>query len=58
MTVFHEIWIEQCEAALTIRARFGLPEALGHLVVVRAAKDVVRLGRMRELWLGPADTPG
>src|ERR1700755_3014335 len=28
----HEIWIEQCEAAQTIRARFGLEAAFDYLV--------------------------
>ena len=129
MTAFHEIWIEQCEAALAIRERFGLPKALGYLVgekllnfvraaeedkafaaelpsfvarvrelfaphelreyldsvrrigamghvmddethalaraagmfsenVVRAAEDVQRMGRIRELLLGDADSSG
>jgi len=45
LTAFNEIWIEQCEAALAIRARFGLPKALGYLVgekllnFVRAAEE-------------------
>lgn len=45
MTAFHEIWIEQSEAALAIRERFGLPKALGYLVgekllnFVRAAEE-------------------
>lgn len=129
MTAFHEIWVEQCDAALSIRERFGLPKALGYLVgekllayvrvaeqdtdfvaelpafaarvremftpselreyldgvrrvgahghilddeshalaraagmfdedVVRAAEDVLRMGRIRELLLGAADAPG
>ena len=28
----HKIWIEQCEAAKTIRARFGLKAAFDHVV--------------------------
>jgi hypothetical protein len=28
----HKIWIEQCEAAQTIRARFGLKAALDYIV--------------------------
>ena len=29
---FHQVWIEQCEAAQTIRARFGLKAAFDYLV--------------------------
>jgi hypothetical protein len=29
---FHEIWIEQCEAARDIREAFGLQKALGYLI--------------------------
>ena len=29
---FHQVWIEQCEAAKTIRARFGLKGAFEYLV--------------------------
>ena len=29
---FHQVWIEQCEAAQTIRARFGLESAFDYLV--------------------------
>ena len=29
---FHQVWIEQCEAAKTIRARFGLKAAFEYLV--------------------------
>ena len=128
MREFHECWIEQCEAADSIRERFGLQKALGYLVgekllafvhvaehdaefaselpafvarvrelctshelreyldsvrrvgavghvmddethefvraagmfnedVVRAAEDVLRMGRIREMLLGGADTP-
>ena len=32
MGEFHEIWIEQCEAARDIREAFGLPKALGYLL--------------------------
>ena len=32
MTDFHEIWIEQCEAARDIREAFGLQKALGYLI--------------------------
>ena len=28
----HHIWIEQCEAAQTVRARFGLTAAFDYLV--------------------------
>ena len=28
----HQIWIEQCEAAQTIRARYGLEDAFSYLV--------------------------
>ena len=29
---FHQVWIEQCEAAQTIRTRFGLKAAFDYLV--------------------------
>ena len=29
---FHQVWIEQCEAAQTIRVRFGLTSAFDYLV--------------------------
>lgn len=29
---FHEIWIEQCEAARDIREAFGLQRAIGYLI--------------------------
>src|SRR5215475_7339073 len=29
---FHQVWIEQCEAAQTIRTRFGLKAAFEYLV--------------------------
>ena len=29
---FHKIWVEQCEAAHTIRERFGVKSALDYLV--------------------------
>ena len=32
MEEFHEIWIEQCEAARDIREAFGLQKALGYLI--------------------------
>ena len=32
MGEFHEIWIEQCEAARDIREAFGLQKALGYLI--------------------------
>ncbi|HEV8574984.1 MAG TPA: hypothetical protein VGR43_09785 [Dehalococcoidia bacterium] len=32
MGEFHEIWIEQCEAARDIRDAFGLQKALGYLI--------------------------
>lgn len=32
MPRFHEIWIDQCEAARGIREAFGLPKALGYLI--------------------------
>lgn len=32
MTGFQELWIEQCEAALAIRERFGVHKALGYLI--------------------------
>jgi len=32
MTEFHKIWIEQCEAAESIRERFGLDDAVRYLV--------------------------
>jgi hypothetical protein len=32
MGEFHEIWIEQCEAALDIREAFGLQKALEYLI--------------------------
>ena len=32
MSEFHEIWIEQCEAARDIREAYGLPKALGYLI--------------------------
>ena len=43
MVEFHEIWIEQCEAARDIREAFGLQKAIGYLIgeklldVLRAA---------------------
>ncbi len=47
MSAFHEIWIEQCDTALSIRESFGLPKALGYpagerlLAFVRAAEHDV-----------------
>jgi hypothetical protein len=32
MNSFHEMWIEQCEAARDIREAFGLQKALGYLI--------------------------
>lgn len=32
MPKYHEIWIEQCEAARDIREAFGLQKALGYLI--------------------------
>lgn len=32
MSDFHEIWIEQCDAAEGIRERFGIEKALGYLI--------------------------
>ncbi|MFV1960170.1 MAG: hypothetical protein ACC662_12245, partial [Planctomycetota bacterium] len=32
MTDFHRIWVEQCEAAEDIRARYGEAKALGYLI--------------------------
>lgn len=32
MAEFHEIWIEQCEAARDIREAFGLRKAIGYLI--------------------------
>jgi len=32
MSDFHKIWIEQCDAALGIRDRFGIDKALGYLI--------------------------
>jgi hypothetical protein len=32
MGEFHEIWIDQCEAARDIRGAFGLQKALGYLI--------------------------
>ena len=32
MIEFHEIWIEQCEAAQGIKEQFGLKKAVGYLI--------------------------
>ena len=32
MTEFHEIWLEQCEAARDIREAFGVQKAIGYLI--------------------------
>ena len=29
---FHKIWVEQCEATVGIRERFGLDDALNYLI--------------------------
>ena len=53
MIEFHRIWIEQCEAALEIRGRFGTERAAGYLIgekllhFVRASNT--RPGFAREL---------
>ena len=33
MIDFHKIWIEQCEAARSIREEFGIEKALGYLIL-------------------------
>ena len=54
MIEFHEIWIEQCEAAQDIREAFGLQKALGYLIgekllnFLRAAdEDSASAGELR-----------
>ena len=36
---FHQVWIEQCEAAQTIRARFGLKAAFDYLATMGTSRE-------------------
>ena len=43
----HKIWIEQCEAALTIKDRYGLKAAFDYLVGEKLSRSGVRASRLR-----------
>jgi hypothetical protein len=48
-TEFHLVWIQQCEAAEDIRARWGTQKALGHLIGEKLV-EFLRAAETRPEW--------
>lgn len=55
MRTFHELWIEQCEAARDIREEFGLDKAIGYLV---GKKLLAFLRDADQVPASPTSSPG